>query len=353
MSRVMRVFIAAVTLIIAVAIGIADVSIGFLPEITIFALIPIIAGTYYLGFRYGLFVAVIAATSELIFHLILEADIRHAELIAITVSHTFIYILTAALIDRLAKQLRIITSLEEQRNVDLDTAKRVHGAVFSPVPEGHGDLSIGTRMAFANELGGDYYHIAGLGEGLFFCIADISGKSTAAALFTALLNQSVTGALEHYSDLTAFVEKVNAQMSEALPDDMFVTMFCALINSDSLTYVNAGHTLPLLYSSEDGGIKIVRSSGAFPIGIVPDLKIPSATEPFGPGDVLLATTDGITESPAYRDRPYEKLQEALIKHAAATAQDIAGAIFAGALSGHENAPLDDAIVACVKRQTSS
>ena len=217
-SGTIRFVIATLTLAATIAIGAADVS-GYLPEITVFALIPVIAGTYYLGFGYGFFLAVTAAASELTAHVFLEAG-PHSQIIANTLSHTFIYILTAALINRPVGQLRIITTLEEQRSADLDIAKKVHGSVFSPVPGIHGNLSIGNRVAFARELGGDYYHFTDLDGRLFICIADISGKSMSAALFTALLNQSVTEALEHAHDLTALVERVSSNMSSTLPEEL-------------------------------------------------------------------------------------------------------------------------------------
>ena len=349
MAAFMRVLIVASTFIGAITIGIVDVS-GYLPEITIFALIPIIAGTYYLGFRYGFFVAMIAATSELVAHLKLEVDAQHAEVIANTISHTFIYILTAALIARLVKQLGIITGLEEQRSNELDIAKKVHGSVFAPIPGGYGKLSIGSKVAFARELGGDYYFINGLGEELFLCLADISGKSIAASLFAALLNQSVTEALEHTTDLTALVERVNSRISSALPEDMFVTMFCALISADELSYVNAGHPPPLLFSKQEGNVKMLQSSNTLPIGITAELKIESTIEPFRPGEVLLATTDGITESPAFRDRPQEKLEEVLSESPDAEVQDLANLIFTKAVPGDMKNPLVDIIVICIKRQ---
>lgn len=349
MSRINRVSIVAVTLITAVAIGIADVS-NFLPELTAFVLIPVIIGTYYLGFRYGVFVAMVAAVTELVVHTAVDPGVRHAQVIFNTATHTFIYILTAALIDRLVRQLRTITNLEAQRNNDLDIAKGVHESVFAPVPGSYGTLSIGSRVAFARELGGDYYNIKGLDEKLFFCIADISGKSTAAALFAALLNQSVTEALEHTSDLTALVNRVNSHISSSLPEDMFVTMFCALISEDELYYVNAGHPPPLLYSKQEGTVKMLQSSNALPVGITPELKIESMIEPFRPGEVLLATTDGITESPAFRERPQEKLEEVLNQNSDAEAQDLTNLIFTKAVPDDMENPLDDIIVVCIKRQ---
>ena len=195
----------------------------------------------------------------------------------------------------------------------------------------------------------DYYFIAGVEE-TFLLHADISGKSTAAALFAALLNQSVTEALEHTTDLTALVERVNSHISSALPEDMFVTMFCALISEDELSYVNAGHPPPLLYSKQEGTVKMLQSSSALPIGIAAELKIESTIEPFRPGEVLLATTDGITESIAFRDRPQEKLEEMLSENPDAEAQDLANLVFTKAVPGDMKNPLDDIIVICIKRQ---
>lgn len=349
MSRVTRVLIGATTFIAAVTIGIADVS-GYLPEITILALIPVISGTYYLGFGYGAFVAIIAAASEFVAHLLPETGARHTEVITNTISHTFIYILTAALIARLVKQLGTITRLEEQRNKDIDIAQKVHGSVFASIPGSYGKLSIGSKVAFARELGGDYYYITGVEGRLFLCLADISGKSIAAALFAALLHQSVTEALEHTTDLTALVERVNSNISSALPEDMFVTMFCALISEDELSYVNAGHPPPLLYLKQEESVKMLQSSHALPIGITPVLKIESAIEPFRPGEILLATTDGITESLAFRERPQEKLEEVLNQNSHAEAQDLANLIFTKAVPGDMKNPLDDIIVICIKQQ---
>ncbi|MHB1325951.1 MAG: PP2C family protein-serine/threonine phosphatase [Thermoleophilia bacterium] len=349
MSRVTQVSIVAITLIAAIAIGIADVS-DFLPELTAFVLIPVMVGTYYLGFRYGVFVAVVAAVTELVVHAVVEAGTGYAQVIFNTATHTFIYVLTAVLIDRLIRQLRTITDLDVQRSNDLDIAKGVHESVFAPVPDSYGTLTIGSRVAFARELGGDYYYFKVLDEKLFFCIADISGKSTAAALFAALLNQSVTDALEHTTDLTALVKRVNSHISSSLPEDMFVTMFCALISEDDLSYVNAGHPPPLLYSKQEGTAKMLQSSNALPIGIAAELKIESTIEPFRPGEVLLATTDGITESPAFRDRPQKKLEEVLSQSPDAEAQELTNLVFTKAVPGDIKNPFDDIIVICIKRQ---
>ncbi|MCL4473269.1 MAG: serine/threonine-protein phosphatase [Actinobacteria bacterium] len=352
MSRATQISIIAITLLAAVAIGVADVS-DFLPELTAFVLIPVIAGTYYIGFRYGVFVALAAAVTELIAHIELATGVGHSEVIFNTATHTFIYILTAALIAGLIRQLRTITSLEEQRNTDLELAKAVHESVFAPVPDVYGTLSIGSRVAFARELGGDYYFLKGLDGKLFLCIADISGKSTAAALFAALLNQSVIEALQRTADLSVLVEKVNFSISPSLPEDMFVTMFCAFISDEDLSYVNAGHPPPLLYSKGEGSTKMLLSGDVLPLGVGPDLVIEAVTESFRPGDILLATTDGITESDAFKERSYEKLQALLNRNADADVSELTEAVFSQAVPAGTKNPHDDIIVVCIKRQPKS
>lgn len=353
MSRTARMIFVAATLIIAIAIGIADVS-GYLSEITIFVLVPVIAGSYFLGFRFGMLVAITAALTELVVHLQFESAGPHREIIFNTLSHSFIYILTAALIDRLVKQLRIITSLEQQRSEDLETARKIQESVFSPVPGRHGNLSIGSRIAFARELGGDYYYVRGFDDRLFFCIADITGKSIAAALFTSVLNESVMESLEHTRDLTTLLEQVNSHLFSTLPDEVFVTMFCALIDDEAgLTYANAGHIPPLLYSKRENGIKVLQSKSPLPIGVAADLRIESSIESFSYEDILLATTDGITESRTFREHPYEQLEKILYENTTARAQDIADVIFDKAVPEDLGPPSDDAIVMCVKRSTPS
>ncbi len=350
MSRITRILIIVTTLIVAVAIGIADVTTGYLPEITIFIIIPVIVATYYLGFRFGVLVALVAAATELSAHLLLDTNGQHAEVVGSTISHTFIYILTAALIARLVKQLDIITGLEEQRSRDLDLAKEVQGSVFTKPPDSFGELSIAGKVAFARELGGDYYFITSLKDRLFFCIADISGKSIAAALFAALLNQSVTEALEHTSDATTLVERVNSRINSAFPEDMFITMFCAFIYEDRIDYVNAGHPPPLLFLRGEGSPKLLQSSHVLPVGVAPELRIESTTEPLRPGEILLATTDGITESSTFMDRPVERLAKLLERNADAEAREIAGRVFSEAVPDDSKSPLDDIVVVCIKRR---
>lgn len=248
-------------------------------------------------------------------------------------------------------QYKTIAELEQRRGQDLAIAKGAYESVLIPPPTQYNNLAIGTKVAFARELGGDYYYFADSGDDrLFFCIADISGKSIAAALFSALLHQSIRNVLEDTLDLTEIVESVNANMYASLPDTMFVTLFCALIDDGSISYVNAGHEPPLFYSRRTNEMHLLQSYVPMPIGILQDLRIEKKSVPFEPGDILLAVTDDVTESEAFRDDPFGTLKNVLEEQTSSNPENIADIVFRKAIPKDRGAPADDIIIACIKKQ---
>ncbi|MBE0447884.1 MAG: serine/threonine-protein phosphatase [Actinobacteria bacterium] len=349
MSRIGRLLIIISTLAFTIVVGYIDVVTGLIPDLTVLYLVPIIAGTIFIGLSYGLIVAMIAAIAEFTSNVQLGIGID-ISLITDAILHLLIFLLGVILTDRLLTQLRVITEFEQKRSYDIDLAKEIHGSVFTPFPAEYGDLTIGTKLAFARELGGDYYHFSGLNDRLFFCIADISGKGIAAALFSALLHQNIIDALKHSDDLADIVAVVNSRMHAALPDNMFITLFCSLIRGEAISFINAGHEPPLLYSRQQNSVKLLESRTTLPIGIQPDLRIEPEIEAFNSGDILLAVTDGVTESATFLDSPFKKLETLLRENSDASPQYIADIIYNRANPDGLEQPSDDIIIACIKRQ---
>ena len=102
----------------------------------------------------------------------------------------------------------------------------------------------------ANTVGGDFYDILPLGDGrLVMAVGDVAGKGSPAALLMALLlammRTLVDERLEPARDLIA---RLNIQVCRQAPGNRFITLFYAVFDmtTGELTYVNAGHTPPLL-----------------------------------------------------------------------------------------------------------
>jgi sigma-B regulation protein RsbU (phosphoserine phosphatase) len=73
-------------------------------------------------------------------------------------------------------------------------------------------------------------------------------------------------------------------------------MFLALVESGgrNLRYVNAGHVPPAVVRA-NGSVEWLEAGGMI-VGLLPDIQFERGNVALGPGDLLVACTDGITEA---------------------------------------------------------
>ena len=81
----------------------------------------------------------------------------------------------------------------------------------------------------------------------------------------------------------------------------FITMVVACYKPETrtLTYANAGHIYPMLWSHKDltpDSEPLYLKTRGIPVGILPDWQAKSEVRTLEPHDVLLIVSDGITEA---------------------------------------------------------
>ena len=146
-------------------------------------------------------------------------------------------------------------------------------------------------------VGGDFYSAEKLDDGrLLFCVADISGKGTGAALLMSHFEATFWSLSRQLSTLAALVQSLNAALFRVTRGDRFLTLFLGEFdaNSRQLTYVNAGHNPPLL-AHEKGQVEMLRTGctvlGAFER--IPHIK--TGRQDLSRGGLLICYTDGVSE----------------------------------------------------------
>lgn len=127
-------------------------------------------------------------------------------------------------------------------------------------------------------------------------LADVEGKGLAAALLAASCQAVFHSMNELYLFRPAvFIARANAFIHEITHGSRFITMFWMLLNDDvpALTYVNAGHSAPLLV-----GANAVRKLdvGGLLLGFSNDSVYQEQTVALESGDVVCAFTDGVFEA---------------------------------------------------------
>lgn len=205
----------------------------------------------------------------------------------------FIVLLALELADRVTMKRDLEIAREIQRH--LVPAKPIQVPGF--------DIAFATRPA--NTVAGDYYDAflrtpdsaAPDSHRMVLAVADVAGKGVPAALVMATFQASLrTLALEPTS-LPTLIQGVNRYACQhGVGVQRFITALIAEIDTATrtLTYINAGHNLPILRHAS-GEIDRLRAGG-LPFGIKPDGRYDSGSLTLNPSDLLVIFTDGVVEA---------------------------------------------------------
>lgn len=163
----------------------------------------------------------------------------------------------------------------------------------------------------AREVGGDFFEVYVHPQGdVWIAVGDVSGKGVPAALFMAsaisLLRRELSQ--EVPPPPNTVLQNLNSSLSEDLVgSNCFITMVLARYSpaTRELTYANAGHIYPLVWSQalalagqatestdEPNYLKV----RGVPLGILPVWRAAAGDLKLNSGEVLLLTSDGITEA---------------------------------------------------------
>ncbi len=164
----------------------------------------------------------------------------------------------------------------------------------------------------ASGVGGDYYDLMQAQPNeLTLCIADVSDKGVAAALYMALSRTVLRAAALDAHSPVEILQRANRVLLEDSRSGMFVSLVYGHLDlhSGRLRYVRAGHTPLLLVRAADRSVIALEPNGVV-LGVIPDPELEEAVVELAPGDALVLYTDGVTEAWNEREEEFglERLQ---------------------------------------------
>ncbi len=206
----------------------------------------------------------------------------------------------------------------------------------------------------AKDVGGDYFDFIQIDEDrLTFCIADISGKGIPAAILMANLQASLRGQAKLDKSCKDCVSFTNDILYHNTAPNKFATLFYGILNNvtHEITYCNAGHNEPFLFSKENNLTKL--STGGLVAGIVPSYPFEEATISMLPGELLILFSDGITEAMNGNEEEFgeDRLMEVIVNHRTELPENLLEIIFKEVQKFCGNtAQMDDMTIVIIKRQ---
>jgi serine phosphatase RsbU (regulator of sigma subunit) len=209
----------------------------------------------------------------------------------------------------------------ERLERELETARAIQSRLLpDETPTVPGFEITGTSLP-SRQVGGDYFDFLHIGENrIGVAIGDVSGKGIPAALLMSNLQACLQGQVIHPSSVAEVVGRVNDLLARSTDAQMFATFCYGLLDFQQATFTvtNAGHNPPILCRL-DGTVELIESGGLL-LGMMPGLQYQQETVEFGPGDVLVLYTDGVTEA----EGPIEIAEDGRVRPARPVAEGMAG-----------------------------
>ena len=236
---------------------------------------------------------------------------------------------------------------------DLEVAREIQLAMLPQRTHAIRGIEAAGRTRPANTVGGDCYDILRLPDGrLLLMLGDVSGKGSPAALLMALAIAMLRTLAAEDLPLVGLMERLNRLVYEQTPGSRFITMFVAAIEPATwtLTYINAGQTPPLL-RRRTGAIETL-TTGGIALGMFDRATYEAAELTLGPGDLLVAYSDGVTEAESPAGVPFD---EAGLRHLVEThhddgLDDLGEAIVAAVVAHADSARLADDLTVLAARR---
>lgn len=196
----------------------------------------------------------------------------------------------------IAQQIDIKLAKQAMEHELIDASKVQRGLLLNTIPKAN-NLSITAVNIPSKIVSGDLYDITKFTQdSIGIAIGDVSGKGAPAALMMSLILAGLRTQNKVYKTTCDLVYRLNNLLAQATIRGKYSTFFYGIINTqdNKLIFTNAGHNPPFL--CKPNGHIISLTSGGIVLGFLPDQEYKQSEIPFNKDDILIAYTDGVTET---------------------------------------------------------
>jgi phosphoserine phosphatase RsbU/P len=242
-------------------------------------------------------------------------------------------------------------SRERQRlENELALARRIQEGLLPEAPPRLQGLDIAVRHETCSHVGGDYYDFIPLGPTAhLIVVADVEGKGASSALVASNVHATLHALAQHVHSLEGIAFHLNEAIHQHTRGGRYVTVFLGVLDVPrrAVHFINAGHVPPLVVGRR-GTTSL--SEGGCVLGLFPSVRFQRGICRLDPGDVLLACTDGVTETsdPSAEEYGSERLATAVARHRDRSAEEIVAGVYADLSRHSSGSAVDDRVVLAIR-----
>ncbi len=206
--------------------------------------------------------------------------------------------------------LEIVTEKQTRFQAEMSVAHRIQTKILPSNPKLSG-LELAAYMKPADEVGGDYYDVYEIGDYSWILLGDVTGHGLSSGLVMLMAQSIITSILHTRADITPgeLNHLANAILHENLQrlcDDRTMTIIALCRQGNSRQFRFSGmHDDIYVYRAATKHVDIVHVEQVpHGLGLLNEFDLKDFGEEMlnlGDGDLLLLSTDGITEAAAGGD----------------------------------------------------
>ena len=204
-------------------------------------------------------------------------------------------------LDRALRETDRLAQQQEQFREEMMLARRIQENLLPECFPDVAGLNFSAKYLPAQEVGGDYYDVIPLADGVLAAIiADVTGHGIQAALSTTMLKSLFTDFVNTAVGPEDILRRMNDVLHRVLPTDVFVAASVAEIEARTgiVRVTNGGGLHPFIIRRRENTVEPVITNGLL-LGVVDsELFHPGeeVTVDLAPGDSVFFYTDGLSEA---------------------------------------------------------
>src|ERR1700730_1938992 len=231
-------------------------------------------------------------------------------------------------------------------------AAQIQRKLCSPRELLWGDFEIVGEIFPVRHLSGDFFKVMQLDDVLGVALGDIAGKGLSAGIWQAHLIDLIQRCARAYLHPADVIAGVNREVCLDHSEPPITALFFARLDpqQNELQYCNAGLPAPLIMRR---GTSVDRLEEGGPmLGALEEASYNCGTVYLGPGDMLIAYSDGLTECRNHEDQEFEigRLSAAVKSLNGATANQVLFSTLATVLDSADHCPPSDDLTLLVVRR---
>jgi phosphoserine phosphatase RsbU/P len=189
-------------------------------------------------------------------------------------------------------------------HTEIRLAAEIHRLLVPAISRRIGGFEFQGVSLASGDVGGDLIDLVESDSGWIGYVADVSGHGVGSGLLMGMVKSATRVQLRLGQPLDQVLTNLNAVLLDLKKPEMYVTFAGLQFDGRSgLHFSIAGHPPILHYRSASSSVEEL-SLPQLPIAMFPDRAFVASTVAWGPGDLFVILTDGLTEVFDRRDREF-------------------------------------------------